>query len=228
MRALPGPSLIVAALFAAGGCVSVPPPTSLTDSSSATKGDDSSSAQSQVQAESQRSPTLQPCVAQLPAKNGSTPPPSAQATSYTSGAAGPSGSEFTAGSAGSAATHVLPSVSTGAGAGQSGSIALPSATLPLPAPGTASRHAATAEHRKVREPVAGKKSPAHSSSSHKVPAPQPAHAGNGAMAHEMPARSGDDIVASRLRRAAEQESDPVMRAKLWQEYANYRKNTQAQ
>jgi hypothetical protein len=35
---------------------------------------------------------------------------------------------------------------------------------------------------------------------------------------------GDDVVASRLRRAAEQESDPAVRAKLWKEYQDYREN----
>jgi hypothetical protein len=51
-----------------------------------------------------------------------------------------------------------------------------------------------------------------------------ARAGNGATAREIPDRSGDDIIASRLRKAAEQETDSRLKEKLWQEYADYRKN----
>ena len=50
--------------------------------------------------------------------------------------------------------------------------------------------------------------------------------GNGKPALERPDPSGDDIVARRLRRAAEEEKDPELRRKLWQEYVNYKKNTQ--
>jgi hypothetical protein len=42
----------------------------------------------------------------------------------------------------------------------------------------------------------------------------------------MPARSGDDIVARRLRKAAEQETDPGLKQKLWREYVDYRQNAQ--
>jgi hypothetical protein len=51
-----------------------------------------------------------------------------------------------------------------------------------------------------------------------------ARAGNGATAREIPDRSGDDIIASRLRKAAEQETNSSLKEKLWQEYADYRKN----
>jgi hypothetical protein len=50
--------------------------------------------------------------------------------------------------------------------------------------------------------------------------------GNGKPAIERPDPSGDDIVARRLRRAAEEEQDPELRRKLWQEYVNYKKNAQ--
>ena len=50
--------------------------------------------------------------------------------------------------------------------------------------------------------------------------------GNGKAAIERPAGNGDDIVARRLRKAAEQEADPELRRKLWQEYVNYKKNAQ--
>jgi hypothetical protein len=51
-----------------------------------------------------------------------------------------------------------------------------------------------------------------------------ANAGNGAAAREMPDGRGDDVTASRLRRAAEQESDPAVRRRLWQDYLDYRDN----
>ena len=35
----------------------------------------------------------------------------------------------------------------------------------------------------------------------------------------------DDIVARQLREAAEKETDPELRAKLWKEYDHYKKNT---
>src|SRR5438309_739141 len=50
--------------------------------------------------------------------------------------------------------------------------------------------------------------------------------GNGAVANEMPDGSDDDIVARRLRKAAEQETDPELKDKLWKEYVEYKKNTQ--
>lgn len=49
--------------------------------------------------------------------------------------------------------------------------------------------------------------------------------GNGATATEKPDGSDDDIVARRLRKAAEQEPDPQLREKLWQEYIDYQRNT---
>jgi hypothetical protein len=45
--------------------------------------------------------------------------------------------------------------------------------------------------------------------------------GNGATAQNVSARSDNDIVARRLRKAAEQETDPALKAKLWKEYAQY-------
>ena len=46
--------------------------------------------------------------------------------------------------------------------------------------------------------------------------------GNGATAQKVTAGSDNDIVARRLRKAAEQETNPALRAKLWKEYADYR------
>jgi hypothetical protein len=48
--------------------------------------------------------------------------------------------------------------------------------------------------------------------------------GSGATATEIPDGSDDDIVARRLRKAAEQETDPELKEKLWKEYIEYKKN----
>ena len=50
--------------------------------------------------------------------------------------------------------------------------------------------------------------------------------GNGAVATEIPDGNDDDVVARRLRKAAEQETDPELKEKLWKEYVEYKKNTQ--
>ena len=49
--------------------------------------------------------------------------------------------------------------------------------------------------------------------------------GNGAAAPKIVPGSDDDIVARRLRKAAEAETDPTLRAKLWKEYMDYRQGT---
>jgi len=48
--------------------------------------------------------------------------------------------------------------------------------------------------------------------------------GSGASGSAIPDGSDDDIVARRLRRAAEQETDPELKEKLWKEYIEYKKN----
>ena len=48
--------------------------------------------------------------------------------------------------------------------------------------------------------------------------------GSGAAAQKIPDGSDDDIVARRLRKAAEQETDPELKEKLWKEYIEYKKN----
>jgi hypothetical protein len=50
--------------------------------------------------------------------------------------------------------------------------------------------------------------------------------GNGAPATVIPDGNDDDIVARRIRKAAELETDPELKDKLWQEYVEYKKNTQ--
>ena len=51
--------------------------------------------------------------------------------------------------------------------------------------------------------------------------------GNGAIAQKISVGSDNDIVARRLRKAAEQETDPVLRAKLWKEYTDFRQGMSA-
>ena len=51
--------------------------------------------------------------------------------------------------------------------------------------------------------------------------------GNGAVAQKISAGSDNDIVARRLRKAAEQETDPALRAKLWKEYMDFRQGMSA-
>ena len=48
--------------------------------------------------------------------------------------------------------------------------------------------------------------------------------GGGVGAKQIPDGSNDDIVARRLRKAAEQETDPELKEKLWKEYIEYKKN----
>jgi hypothetical protein len=53
-----------------------------------------------------------------------------------------------------------------------------------------------------------------------------AAAGSGAPDRGVPSGDDDDIVARRLRRAAEQETDPELREKLWKEYTEYKRSVQ--
>ncbi len=48
--------------------------------------------------------------------------------------------------------------------------------------------------------------------------------GSGSGASEIPDGSDDDVVARRLRKAAEAETDPELKEKLWKEYIEYKKN----
>jgi len=50
--------------------------------------------------------------------------------------------------------------------------------------------------------------------------------GNGATATAIPDGNDDDIVARRIRKAAELETDPELKDKLWKEYVEYKKNSQ--
>jgi hypothetical protein len=49
--------------------------------------------------------------------------------------------------------------------------------------------------------------------------------GGGAAAKPIPSGEDDDIIARRLRKAAEAETDPELKEKLWKEYRDYKENT---
>jgi hypothetical protein len=49
--------------------------------------------------------------------------------------------------------------------------------------------------------------------------------GGGAVAKPIPSGDDDDIIARRLRKAAEAETDPELKEKLWKEYRDYKENT---
>ncbi len=82
----------------------------------------------------------------------------------------------------------------------------------------------------AQEGAAANSGTASSGGSIGMPKANPAMAGgggNGATAPKIVPGSDNDVVARRLRKAAEQEPDPVLRAKLWQEYWAYRQGTAA-
>jgi len=55
--------------------------------------------------------------------------------------------------------------------------------------------------------------------------PAMAQGGGGADARPLPSGEDDDIIARRLRKAAEAETDPELKEKLWKEYRDYKENT---
>ena len=52
--------------------------------------------------------------------------------------------------------------------------------------------------------------------------------GSGERKDVPPTSDDDDIVARQLREAAEKETDPELRAKLWKEYEDYKKGQRRQ
>jgi hypothetical protein len=76
--------------------------------------------------------------------------------------------------------------------------------------------------------VAAGATAAHAPSSRKASSSNGVGGGrNGATAPKIVPGSDNDIVARRLRKAAEQETNPALRAKLWKEYTDYRQGTSA-
>lgn len=97
------------------------------------------------------------------------------------------------------------------------------------ASGTAHLHPGTRTSGTVRQSSAASGSSAPDAHRHQaygtagaVAVLTPVQAGNGASAQPMPSGTDDDIIARRLRRAATEERDPVLRKKLWKEYLDYK------
>jgi hypothetical protein len=127
------------------------------------------------------------------------------------GAAGGAGSAgFSAASSGGAQGGVVPSggSSVGMTSALGGTVAMAGSIGASASSGAASGDAA---------PVA-----ARSTLIRKTSLSATGGGGNGATAQKVTAGSDNDIVARRLRKAAEQETNPALRAKLWKEYADYR------
>lgn len=56
-------------------------------------------------------------------------------------------------------------------------------------------------------------------------ASMPNGGGGASAANAIPSGVDDDIIARRLRKAAEAETDPELKEKLWKEYRDYKENT---
>jgi hypothetical protein len=112
------------------------------------------------------------------------------------------------------------SATGGQGADKSGNSAGTASTEAPPEdtdrPGASGRHGGAARRR----------DPSGDLKSEKAGKKPDDNAGNGASAREIPDGSDDDVVARRLRQAAQQETDPELKEKLWQEYIDYKKNAQ--
>jgi hypothetical protein len=150
------------------------------------------------------------------------------------GSAGQSGGVgASGGGASSAGTGGGSAASAGAGsaAGSSGTVASTAAvTMPVPAASSdaaASRNtssgptAIAAVNAVATAPGNGAPGAGRTALIHKSSLPPSSGGGNGATAQKIVAGSDNDIVARRLRKAAEQETDPALKAKLWKEYAQY-------
>jgi hypothetical protein len=130
-----------------------------------------------------------------------------------SGGTGPSGG---AGSAAATATN-------GATAGPMVATPAPSTT---PAANSASTTAASGASQNPMTNAAGPGA-ARATLIRKASLSATGGGGNGATAPKITAGSDNDIVARRLRKAAEQETNPTLRAKLWKEYTDYRQGMAA-
>jgi hypothetical protein len=108
------------------------------------------------------------------------------------------------------------------GGGGPASGAAPGAVASPPAPS-----AATASAAPQNSTAGDASAAARPSSIRKTSLSATGGGGNGATAQKVNPASDNDIVARRLRKAAEQETNPDLRAKLWKEYADYRQGMTA-
>ena len=94
-----------------------------------------------------------------------------------------------------------------------------------PAPGQVKQTNATLNHAPRQVAPASRQATAAPGISRASDGSNSSHAWagpNGRQAEVIPDGSDDDIVARRLRKAAQQETDPELKAKLWKEYNDYR------
>ena len=116
-----------------------------------------------------------------------------------------------------------------AGGGTSASAAAGTATSGAPATTAASAAPTTAASAASQNAMANAAAPsaARTTLIRKTSLSATGGGGNGATAPKITAGSDNDIVARRLRKAAEQETNPTLRAKLWKEYTDYRQGMSA-
>jgi hypothetical protein len=110
-------------------------------------------------------------------------------------------------------------------AGAAGGVAV-SGTAHATADGAIGTSAISASLPSNAADASGTAAAARGAATHKA-SPANGRGNNGVTAPKVLSGSDNDIVARRLRRAAEQETNPVLRAKLWKEYTDYRQGTSA-
>jgi len=145
------------------------------------------------------------------------------------GAAAGGGSSAGVGAAGGAGAS--PAGGTGPSGGSSSTAATAGPVVATSAPATSATNAAStaAASAASQNPIANAGAPGATRATliRKASLSATGGGGNGATAPKITVGSDNDIVARRLRKAAEQETNPTLRAKLWKEYTDYRQGMAA-
>ena len=143
-----------------------------------------------------------------------------------------SGAGATAEGTGTVSSAVAPGGGVGGGVGGggvggagSGGGGLSSGATVAANTGVASTSGTTVGSTATPSPMTGSAGAGHGSTLRKGSSPAKGGGGNGATAQKVTAGTDNEVVARRLRRAAEQETNPTLRAKLWKEYQDYRQGT---
>jgi len=106
----------------------------------------------------------------------------------------------------------------------------PANATPAPPPSTsAAADAISAPQPPAPEPALAVNATAASNARRPLPtatANSTSGASNGARTAKVTEGNDDSIIAARLRRAAEQETNPELKSKLWKEYFAYKRNLQ--
>ena len=139
-----------------------------------------------------------------------------------SGGTAGGGAMATGGAMASGGTVAGGAVTSGGGGASGGAVVL--ATADVPGTQTAATNSAGANGAAVTAMTA---TSSRSALIRKSSLSSAGSGGNGATMPKVVAGSDNDIVARRLRKAAEQEADPALRQKLWKEYADYRQGIAA-